>query len=80
MGKRNEAMARTMKVIYEKGVLKPVGRLNLAEHQEVEIIILGKDDDLPAAAIAALALGNKSFEFLADPGEDVYTAQDGEPV
>jgi predicted DNA-binding antitoxin AbrB/MazE fold protein len=73
-------MARTLKVTYEKGVLKPIDQLDLAEHEQVEIIILGKDDDLPAAAIAVLALGNKSFEFLADPGEDVYSAEDGEPI
>jgi predicted DNA-binding antitoxin AbrB/MazE fold protein len=73
-------MARTLKVTYEKGVLKPIDQLDLAEHEQVEIIILGKDDDLPAAAIAALALSSKSFDFLADPGEDVYSAEDGEPV
>jgi predicted DNA-binding antitoxin AbrB/MazE fold protein len=73
-------MARTLKVTYEKGVLKPMDRVDLAEHEQVEIIILEHHDDLPAAAIAALALGDKSFEFLADPGEDVYTTEDGEPV
>ncbi len=37
-------------------------------------------DDLPAWALAKLAEQSPSFAFLADPREDVYSLQDGEPV
>jgi hypothetical protein len=38
------------------------------------------DDDLSAWAIALLAERSPSFAFLADPREDIYTLEDGEPV
>jgi predicted DNA-binding antitoxin AbrB/MazE fold protein len=73
-------MAKNIKAIYEKGVLRPLTELGLGEREEVEIIILKDGDDIPAAAIAAMSQMNKSFSFLDDPEEDVYTSRDGEPV
>jgi predicted DNA-binding antitoxin AbrB/MazE fold protein len=73
-------MAKNIKAIYENGVLRPLSELNLGEREEVEIIILNDSDDIPAAAIAAMSQMNKSFAFLDDPEENVYTLQDGESV
>lgn len=73
-------MSNIFKAIFENGVLRPLSKLDLTEHEEVEFIILDKGDDLPAMAIAKLAETGKSFDFLADPEEDVYTLEDGEPV
>jgi predicted DNA-binding antitoxin AbrB/MazE fold protein len=79
-GKGLWIMPNTIKAIYENGVLRPLSSLKLAEHEEVEIVILQEGDDIPSVAIARMAHAGKSFTFLADPAEDIYTPQDGEPV
>ncbi len=73
-------MSRTIKAVYEHGVLKPLTRLDLAEKEQVEIYIIKHDEDLPAAAIVALAEKSSSFDFLEDPAEDIYSPGDGEPL
>ena len=71
-------MARTIRAVYDHGVLRPLERVKLPEKGEVTVVIL--DDDVPSDAIAQLAASGGSFDFLADPTEDVYTREDGEPV
>ena len=71
-------MPRTIRAVYDHGVLRPLERLDLPEQGEVTVVIL--DDDVPSDAIAQLAMSGGSFDFLADPAEDVYTREDGEPV
>ena len=73
-------MSHSIKAIYENGVLRPLSPLELAEREEVEIIILKEGDEVPARALAALAEASESLAFLAAPEEDVYSPQDGEPV
>lgn len=72
-------MRNIVKAVYENGVLKPLANVALSEHEQVEIIIVQSEDDLPAAGIAGLAQTSPSFKFLADPEEDIYTPTDGEP-
>ena len=71
-------MPRTIRAVYEGGVLRPVERVDLPEQGEVTLVIL--DDDVPTDAVAQLAASGGSFDFLFDPAEDVYTREDGEPV
>lgn len=71
-------MTRTVRAVYEGGVLRLLERVELPEQGEVTVVIL--DDDVPSDAIAQLAMSGGSFDFLADPCEDIYTREDGEPV
>jgi predicted DNA-binding antitoxin AbrB/MazE fold protein len=72
---------QTLRAIYEAGVLRPLKKLRLREHQPVLITVFpSEDDDIPTQAIAKAALKGHSFDFLADPAEDLYQPTDGEPV
>jgi predicted DNA-binding antitoxin AbrB/MazE fold protein len=73
-------MPNSIKAIYEHGVLRPLEELDLGEQEQVEIMILKPGEEIPASALARLALAGKSFAFLEEPEEDVYTLEDGEPV
>jgi len=78
-------MLQVIDAIYEKGVFKPLTDVHLPDLQKVKIVFAPQDpafvtDDLPALALAKLAEQSPSFDFLADPQEDVYSLQDGEPV
>ncbi len=70
-------MAQTIRAIYENGIFKPIERINLPEHQEVEIII---PRDISDEYIVLMAERGGSFDFLADQKEDIYTINDGEPL
>lgn len=69
-----------IRAIFENGVLRPLNRVDLSEHQEVRIVILSEGEDIPAKTIAELGKSGNSFDFLAAPGEDIYSSQDGEPI
>lgn len=71
-------MSKVVKAVYENGVLRPLERVDLPSQGEVTIVIL--DDDVPVEGVAEMALAGGSFDFLADPAEDVYTRDDGQPV
>jgi predicted DNA-binding antitoxin AbrB/MazE fold protein len=71
-------MRRTVHVIYENGVLKPVEKVDIPEHRTFEILIL--DDELPLSLIARVAEQGGSYDFLKHAAEDIYTADDGEAV
>jgi hypothetical protein len=73
---------RTVEAIYQNGVLGPTEALNLAEHTRVKLVLLPGDggEDIPTAAPHELAAQSGSFDFLADPGQDVYSPEDGAPV
>ena len=71
-------MPQTIQVIYENGVLKPVGKVDIPEHRTLEILIL--EDDLPLSGIGRVAEQGGSYDFLRYAAEDIYTDHDGEPV
>jgi len=78
-------MLQVIDAVYEKGIFKPLADVHLPERQKVRLIFVPKGtlsatDDLPAWALAKLAEQSPSFAFLADPREDVYSLNDGEPV
>lgn len=70
-------MAKVIHAIFENGVFRPVDKISLPEHQEVEIII---QEDVPTKIIAVVAERAGGFDFLADSREDIYTVTDGEPI
>jgi len=70
-------MPKIIHAIFENGVFRPVKKISLPEHQEVEIII---QEDIPTNLIAIVADGTGGFDFLTDPREDIYTISDGEPI
>ena len=74
-------MKHTMKAIeavFERGYLKPLARLPLQEHQRVWVTILREEPS--ATQLAQIAARSPSFQFLADPAEDLYAPEDGQPV
>jgi len=71
-------MPQAIQVIYENGVLKPVGKVDIPEHRTLEILII--EDDLPLPLISWVAEQGSSYDFLHHAAEDIYTAHDGEPV
>ena len=78
-------MIRTVNAIYENGLFRPLGDVDLPNQERVRLLFLpesevASDDDLSTWAIALLAERSPSFAFLADPREDIYTLEDGEPM
>ena len=71
-------MGQPIRAIYEDGVLKPVGKVDIPEHRTLEILIL--EDDLPLSLVSRVAEQGGSYDFLHDAAEDIYTADDGEAV
>ena len=73
-------MLKTIKAVYDNGLFRPLESVSLPDRTEVKLIFLLPEDDLSSLAIAKLAEDSPSFAFLADPREDIYTLEDGEPV
>ncbi|GEM_PF-583328 len=73
-------MLKTIKAVYDNGLFHPLESVSLPDRTEVKLIFFLPEDDLSSLAIAKLAEDSPSFAFLADPREDIYTLEDGEPV
>ena len=73
-------MTVTVPAIYEHGVLKLLGKVNLPDCQRVLIALFPAEDDVPTFLIGEAAMQSQSFGFLDDPAEDLYRPSDGEPV
>ena len=71
-------MPQAIQAIYENGVLKPLRKLDIPEHQRLEVLIL--EDDLPSSLIARIAEEGGGYDFLHQPNEDIYTMKDGEEI
>jgi len=48
------------------------------QSEEIELQLL--EDDLPTRSIMRLAEQSGAFDFWREEGEDIYSAEDGEPV
>lgn len=70
---------QAIEAVFEDGVFRPLSEVKLPEHQRVSIVVAAQDD-LPAELLARAAELGGSFAFLADPAEDLYSLDDGEPV
>ncbi len=53
--------------------------LPVASSGKVRVIVLISDEDPEEAEWLRSAANNPAFDFLGDPGEDVYTPEDGRP-
>jgi hypothetical protein len=71
-------MPQAIHVIYENGVLKPLGNADIPERRTLEILIL--EDDLPLSLIGWVAEQGGSYDFLYHAAEDIYSSDDGEAV
>jgi len=70
---------KTIRAIFRDGTFKPLDPVDLPENTRLTVALLDSDD-LSADAIAELASKDKSFDFLNDPREDIYSDSDGEAV
>lgn len=71
-------MTKLIPAIYEHGDLRPINPLKLPEHQKVFIAIAISNDEIPSLLLSKLAEESKSFQFLNNPDEDIYSPSDGE--
>lgn len=69
---------KAIEAVFEQGHLKPLEPLPLTEHQHVWLAILPEEPT--AAQVAQLAAQSPSFQFLAEPAEDLYSREDGTPL
>jgi len=53
--------------------------VELAQRQE-EIAVQRYQDDVPTLGVMRLVEEGGSFDFWMETGEDIYSAEDGEPV
>lgn len=69
-------------IMGEKVVLprSELERLVAIARQSAEVELSLDEDDLPTAEFMRLAEQGGSFDFWKEPGEDIYTMLDGEPV
>ena len=70
---------RTVRTVFRGGSFKPLDPIDLPENTPVTVALLD-GDDVSADALADLARNGKAFDFLNDPGEDIYSESEGEPV
>ena len=70
---------KTIRAIFRDGTFKPLDPVDLPENTRLTVALLDSDD-LSADAIAELASKDKSFDFLNDPRDDIYSDSDGEAV
>lgn len=73
-------MTKLLAATYEHGGFKPLRPLKLPEHQRVIIAIAINEDEIPSLLISKLAEESKSFQFLNNSEEDIYSLSDGEEL
>ena len=47
--------------------------------KQAKVVVLIKDDEITDEEWLALAMKGGAFDFLNDPGENIYTMEDGVP-
>jgi len=47
-------MAQSVRAVYEKGILRPLGNVNLYEGQEIQLVILSEPEQVRAALAGML--------------------------
>lgn len=69
-------------LIGDKALLPRVDLERLLElaRQTQEVDLKLHEDDVPTPDVMRLAEQSGAFDFLHDPGEDIYSIKDGEPV
>ena len=64
---------------YEHGIFKPLTPVELPEHVRVILAVSPAEEDVPTILLDRLAERSRSFTFLSNPREEIYTPTDGEP-
>ena len=72
-------MPRTIEAIYEDGVIKPLGEIFAKEHEKLKIIYSHLDEE-DSIRLLKLAEEGKSFDFLNEKEEALYSVDDGEEI
>ncbi|MDD5308602.1 MAG: hypothetical protein PHU25_14890 [Deltaproteobacteria bacterium] len=71
----------TTGIVDQEGRLVVRDRLGLKPLACVRVIVLAESgDEVDEMMWMKAASANEVFEFLADPGEDIYTVSDGKPI
>ncbi len=73
-------MSKTIEAIFENGALKPLGKINAKEHERFKIILLPIDEEDSSFHLLRMAEEGRSFDFLKEKEEDIYSAKDGEEL
>ncbi len=55
-------------------------RLVQLARQRDEIAVHVRDEDVPTVGVMRLAEQGRAFDFWMEDGEDIYSAEDGEPM
>lgn len=71
-------MSRSIRAIFENGVLRPLDPLDLHPHKAYTLLVL--EEDISAKDIAEVSASDRAFDFLADDAENIYAPDDGEPL
>ncbi|MBI3755866.1 MAG: antitoxin family protein [Deltaproteobacteria bacterium] len=60
-------MLKTVEAVYEKGVLKPLKKLRIGEHEKVELTIVRKTeiDAMSKKALSIIGIGKSNFKDTA---------------
>ena len=74
-----EIPMKIVRAILKDGLLAPTDPIEIPDGAAVTIAVLAIDD-LSADALGRLASRDTAFDFLSDPREDIYSANDGERV
>ena len=71
-------MSKAISAIFENGIFRPLEKITFPEHQKVKLVI--EVDEIPTKLIADAAEKGKSFNFLKNHREEIYTIKDGEQI
>jgi len=63
----------SVKAIYDGKEIKFLEKVNISSPKKVIVTFLDDDNELSSEVIYKLAEEGGSFEFLKEPGEDIYT-------
>ena len=67
-------MSHVIQAVYEDGVLKPLERLELGEHQQVQIVV---ESESPSLVVPITTLDPEPFDLLRDIPVVVQPTDDG---
>lgn len=69
-------MPKVVDAVFEKGVFKPLTKVPAREHERFKIVFYPSDE----FHFLGMAEEGRSFDFLKEEAEDIYSSQDGKEV
>lgn len=61
-------MPMQIHAVYEDGVLKPFGKINIPEHKEIDLIILNEEEDSTSKLVASQSKAMRGLIGIGDSG------------